>query len=417
MRSICLYFKVHQPVRLRKFSFFDIGKSDYYYDNYTNEMILSRVAENCYLPANKMILDLIRKYQGQFRVTFSISGTAIDQFKIYAPAVIESFRKLAATECVEFLAETYSHSLSALKNKTEFKRQVETHAVAIETLFGKKPAVFTNTELIYSDEIGAIVAEMGYKATMTEGPKQILKWRSPNYLYSNTINPALNILLKNDQLSDDIASRFSNTSWSGWPLTAQKYVSWLTKIPKEEKLVNLFMNYETFGEHHQFGTGIFKFLDSLPSTVLKKSDFEFMTPSEIIKHHQPISALQVPNPISWADEERNLTAWLGNELQQEAFEQLYRLSGMVDQCTDPAILKDWQYLQTSDHFYYMSTKYFSDSDIHAYLNPYDSPYEAFMNYMNVLNDFSIRLNRARLNPILKRIHSYQPVIIENFRCE
>ena len=394
MKSICLCFKVHQPVRLRLYRFFEMGNSDYYYDDYTNEMIIRRVTESCYLPANKIILDLIQKYQGRFRVSFSVSGTAIDQFKIYAPKVIESFRKLAATGCVEFLAETYSHSLSALKDKNEFRRQVESHATAIETLFGKRPTVFANTEFIYSDEIGAMVAAMGFKTTLTEGPGPILKWRSPNYLYNNAINPALMVLLKNDRLSDDVAFRFSNSAWSGWPLTARKYVSWLNKIPKEEEIVNLFMNYETFGEHQKLGSGIFKFLDTLPCEVLQKSDFEFMTPSEIAEHHEPISAVSVPCPISCTDQERDLTAWLGNELQQEAFEKLYGLSGMIGQCNDPALLKDWQYLQTSDHFYYMSTKYFSDGDVHAYFNPYDSPYMAFMNYMNVLNDFSIRLNRV-----------------------
>ena len=394
MRSICLYFKVHQPVRLRKLRFFEIGNSDYYYDDYNNELILRRIADNCYLPANKVILGLINKYQGRFRVSFSISGTAIDQFMFYAPEVIESFQELAATGCVEFLAEPYYHSLSALKNKTEFKRQAETHAIAIETLFGTRPTVFTNTELIYSDEIGATIAEMGYKATLTEGPNHILKWRSPNYLYRNAINPELTVLLKNYPLSDDIAFRFSNSDWSGWPLTAKKYVSWLNKIPKKEKIVNLFVDYETFGEHQKIETGIFKFLSLLPSSVFTKSDFEFMTPSDVVELYQPISTINVPYPISWADEERDLTAWLGNELQQEAFEKLYELSGMISQCTDPVLLKDWQYLQTSDHFYYMSTKYYSDGDVHAYFNPYDSPYEAFMNYMNVLNDFTIQLKRT-----------------------
>jgi len=370
-----------------------MGNSDYYYDDYTNEMILRRVAESCYLPANKIILDLINKYQGSFRIAFSISGTAIDQFKIYAPDVIESFRKLAATGCVEFLAETYSHSLSALKDENEFRRQVDSHATVIETLFGKRPTVFANTEFIYSDEIGAQVAGMGYKATLTNEPTPFLKWKCPNYLYKNAINPALMVLLKNERLSDDIAFRFSNSAWSGWPLTAAKYVSWLNKIPEEEKIVNLFMDYETFGEHQKLGSGIFKFLGSLPSEVLHNSDFQFMTPSEVAQHHQPVAAIDVPRPISCADQERDLTAWLGNELQQEAFEKLYVLSGMIGKCNDPALLKDWQYLQTSDHLYYMSTKYFSDGDVHAYFNPYDSPYMAFMNYMNVLNDFSIRLNR------------------------
>lgn len=393
MRSICLYFKIHQPVRLRKFRFFEMGNSDYYYDNFTNDTIIRRVSETCYLPTNKIILDLIAKYEGRFKIAFSISGTAIDQFKTYAPQVIESFRNLAATGCVEFLAETWSHSLSVLKNKSEFKNQVESHATAIQNLFGKKPAIFSNTEFIYSDEIGDLVAQMGFKAILTEGANHILGWRSPNYLYRNAISPALMVLLKNNQLSDDIAIRFSNSNWSGYPLTAQKYVSWLNKIPKEEKIVNLFINYESFGEHQKFGTGIFKFLESLPSVVFRKSDFEFVTPSDIIEKYQPIAALNVNNPISGADQKRNKTIWLGNELQNEAFEKLYSLSEMIGNCKDQAILKDWQYLQTSDHFYYMSTKYFSDGDIHSYLNPYESPYEAFMNYMNVLGDFSIRLKQ------------------------
>jgi alpha-amylase len=393
MRSICLCFQVHQPVRLKKFRFFEIGNSDYYYDDFNNEMIIRRVAENCYLPSNKIILDLINKYQGRFRVSFSISGTAIDQFKIYAPEVIESFRELAATGCVEFLAETYSHSLAVMKNKDNFKKQVESHSNEIETLFGNRPTVFANTGLIYSDEIGAIVADMGYKATLAEGPGHILKWRSPNYLYRNAINPALAVLLKNHRLSDDIASRFSNPDSSGCPLTAKKYVSWLNKIPKEEKIVNLFMDYETFGERQKKDTGIFEFLSLLPSVVFTKSDFDFMTPSEVVAHYETISTINMPSSNSWADKERDMTAWLGNELQQEAFGQLYGLNKMIDQCTDPNLLKDWQYLQTSDHFYYMSTKYFSDGDVHACFNPYDSPYEAFINYMNVLNDFTIRINR------------------------
>lgn len=408
MRSICLCFKVHQPVRLKKFRFFDIGNSDYYYDDYKNETIISRVAENCYLPANKIILDLINKYQGRFKVSFSISGTALDQFKIYAPEVIESFRELAATGCVEFLSETYFHSLAVIKNKTEFRKQVESHADEIEALFGKKPTVFSNTGLIYSNEIGAIVAELGYKAILAEGPSHILKWRSPNYLYQNAINPSLTVLLKNDSLSDDIAFRFSNADWSGWPLTAKKHVSWLNKIPEKEKIVNLFMDYETFGERQKSETGIFDFLNSLPLAVFRKSNFEFRTPSEVVEHHQPISTLNVPYPISWADGEKDLSAWRGNELQQEAFENLYELSDRIEQCSDPALLKDWHYLQTSDHYYYMSTKYFSDGDVHAYFNPYDSPYEAFMNYMNVLNDFTLRLNR-----IVKKNHADQFVMNKN----
>ncbi|MDP3432325.1 MAG: glycoside hydrolase family 57 protein, partial [Bacteroidota bacterium] len=310
-------------------------------------MILRRVTENCYLPTNKMILDLIHKHQGRFRVAFSISGTALDQFKIYAHEVIESFRELAATGCVEFLAGTYSHSLAFLNNKDEFKSQVETHSTAMETLFGKRPVVFANTGLSYSDEIGAMVAEMGYKATLSESPSHILKWRSPNYIYRNAIIPSLTVLLKNHWLSDDIAVRFSNSDWNGWPLTAKKYVSWLSKIRKEENVVNLFMDYETFGERHKKDMGIFEFLDLFPSAIFTKSDFKFMTPSEVVNNYQPISTLNMPSPISRVDAEWGITAWLGNELQQEAFEQLYGLQKMIDHCTDSDLLKDWQYLQTS----------------------------------------------------------------------
>lgn len=406
MKSLSLCFQVHQPVRLMKYRFFDIGSSDYYYDDPINEKIIRQVAHNCYLPSNKMILDLIKKNQGRFRIAFSISGTAIDQFKIYAPEVIDSFRALAATGCVEFLAATYSHSLVALMNKKLFKKQVETHSNVIETLFGKRPTVFKNTGLIYSNEIGATIAEMGYKAIMSAGPSHILKWRSPNYLYHNSINPALTVLLKNHRLSDDIAFRFSNADWSEWPLTTKKYVSWLKKIDKEENIVNLVMDYETFGERHNKDTGIFKFLELLPSAVFTNSDFEFMTPSEVAAHYSPISAINIPDPTSSADKEGDLSAWLGNELQQDAIEKLYKLSPLIDQCNDQNILTDWQYLQSSDHFYYMSTKCFSDGNDYGCFNPFDSPYEAFMNYMNVLNDFTIRLTRnvekKHLNSALKR---------------
>lgn len=393
MKSLCLCFQVHQPVRFKKFRFFDIGNSDYYYDDHNNEKIITRVAQNCYLPSNKLILDLINKNQGRFRVAFSISGTAIDQFKLYAPEVIESFRELAATGCVEFLAETYSHTLVALKNKEKFRQQVDTHATTIETLFGKRPTAFKNTGLIYSDEIGAMIAEMGFKTTLSAGPNHILKWRSPNYLYRNAINEDLTVLLKNHRLSDDISQRFSSVDWVGWPLTAKKYASWLNKISDEEKIVNLVIDYETFGERHKRDTGIFDFLALLPSAVFTKSDFEFLTPSEVSANYQPVAIINVPCPTSTADEERDLTAWLGNELQQDAIEKLYSLSQRIDLCTDPNLLKDWQYLQTSDHFSYMSTKYLFHGHADGVFSPYDSPYEAFMNYMNVLNDFTIRLNR------------------------
>lgn len=397
MKSICIYFAVHQPVRLKKIRFFDIGNSDYYYDDYQNECILQKVAQNCYLPANKIILELINKYQGLFKVAFSISGTAIDQFITYAPQVIDSFKELADTGCVEFVAETYSHSLASIKDKSEFKKQVKLNADAIESLFGLRPTVFANTELIYSDEIGELVAEMGYKAILTEGPHRVMKWRSPNYLYRNAINPSLAVLLNNEMLSNDIAYRFGDKNWSGWPLTESKYVSWMNKLPEKEKIVNLFLNYETFGERHKSESGILDFLNNLPLAVFRKSEFIFHTPSEILANYEPISKLNAPTPISWADSEKDLSAWLRNELQQEALENLYELSEKIEHCHDEKLLKDWQYLQTSDHFYYMSTKHHFNRAIHESCSPYDSPYEAFINYLNVLNDFTIRLNKT-LNP-------------------
>jgi alpha-amylase len=394
MRTICLYFQVHQPFRFRRYRFFDIGNEHYYYDDYSNESILRKVADKCYLPANKILLNLIRKFDGKFKIAMSISGIAIDQMELYAPDVLESFRKLAATGCVEFLAETNAHSLVALKDEEEFRFQVAEHVEKIEKYFGQTPAVFRNTELIYSDEIGAMVSRMGYKAMLTEGAKHVLGWKSPNYLYCNAINPKLKVLLKNFKLSDDIAFRFSNKGWEEYPLTAEKYVSWLNQIGKDEETVNLFMDYETFGEHQWEETGIFDFLKALPETVFAASDFTFSTPSEVAENLQVVSAVQVPYPISWADEERDLTAWLGNELQEEAFNKLYELGDKLKKVEDPVLKKDWDYLQVSDHFYYMCTKFFSDGAVHSYFNPYDTPYDAFINYMNVLNDFTLRVNAA-----------------------
>ncbi|HDS08076.1 MAG TPA: alpha-amylase [Bacteroides sp.] len=394
MRTICMYFQVHQPFRFRRYRFFDIGNDHYYYDDYSNETILQKVAEKCYLPANEMMLELIEKHQGKFRVAYSMSGIAVEQFKLYAPEVLESFKRLADTGHVEFLSETYSHSLASLKDGGEFERQVKAHRELMREHFGKAPKVFRNTELIYSDDIGARVAKMGYKAMLTEGAKHVLGWKSPNYLYCNALNPKLKLLLKNFKLSDDIAFRFSNKGWSEYPLTAEKYVEWLNRIPKKEEVVNLFLDYETFGEHQWKETGIFDFLKALPDMVFKHSPFTFSTPSEVADNLQVIAAANVPHAISWADEERDLTAWLGNEMQQEAFNKLYSLCDKVYSVEDPAIRQDYAYLQVSDHFYYMSTKFFSDGEVHSYFNPFDTPYEAFINYMNILGDFEIRLNAA-----------------------
>lgn len=404
MRTICLYFQVHQPFRLKRYRFFDIGADHYYYDDFSNKSIARKIAENCYLPANKIMLDLIGELGSKFKVAYSVSGMALEQFERYAPEVIESFKKLAATGQVEFLAETYAHSLASLTSKEEFFRQVQKHSRKIEQLFGQTPRVFRNTELIYSDGIGEMVSEMGFDAMLTEGAKHILGWKSPNYLYFNPSVKRLKLILKNYKLSDDIAFRFSDRNWSSWPLTAEKYVTWLKEIPKKEEVLNLFMDYETFGEHQWAETGIFDFLRAFPKAVLQKSDYEFHTPSEVAANLQPVAPIHVPYAISWADEERDISAWLGNELQWDAFNTLYRLRDAVARIDDPEIWRDWEYLQTSDHFYYMRTKFFaSDADVHKYFSPYTSPYDAFINYMNAVSDFADRVNKALKNADLEAI--------------
>ena len=391
MKSICFYFQVHQPFRYRRYRFFDIGNDHYYYDDYANESILRKVADRCYLPANQLMLELIKKHKGKFKIAYSISGLALEQFELYAPEVIDSFKALADTGYVEFLSETYSHSLVSLKNPELFKKQVADHDQLIEKFFGQKPKVFRNTELIYSDQIGEMVAQMGFKAMMTEGARHILGWKSPNFLYVNAVNPRLKVLMRNFKLSDDLAFRFSNQSWNEYPLTAEKFVKWISALEKDE-ICNIFLDYEAFGEHQAADTGIFKFMEHLPQTVFKQSKMTFVTPSEVAAKFQPVSMVSVPHPISWADEERDLSAWLGNELQDEAFNKLYELADRMSKITDSAMIKDWNYLQSSDHFYYMCTKFFSDGEVHKYFNPYESPYEAFINYMNVLSDFKLRLN-------------------------
>ena len=396
-KAICLYFQVHQPFRLRRYRFFEMGHEHYYYDDFMNESILRRISTNCYLPANRLLLDLIRKHNGKFRVTFSLTGIVIDQFRLYAPEVLASFRELAETGCVEFLAETNSHSLASLMDKDRFEMQVKVHCDKMQEYIGYQPTSIRNTELIYSDDIGSWMADMGYKAVVTEGAKHILGWKSPNYVYCNAINPRLKVLLRNYTLSDDIAFRFSNKDWSSYPLTADKYASWIKDLASSSEVVNIFMDYETFGEHQKRESGIFDFLKNLPDAVINKTPFSFMTVSEVADSYQPVSLLHVPSPISWADEERDLTAWMGNELQTAAVTKLYSMSDRVTRCNSEALLRDWVYLQSSDHFYYMSTKFFSDGAVHAYFNPYENPYQAFMNYMNVLSDFELRL--AKVCPV------------------
>ena len=389
-KSVCFYFQVHQPDRLRQFRFFDIGNDYHYLDDFSNRTIVRRVAERCYLPANRLLHDLILRHNGAFKVAFSISGVAIEQFERYAPEVIDSFKALAATGCVEFLSETYSHSLASLASTAEFKKQVKQHADMTKRLFGVKPTVFRNTELVYSDAIGAAVAEMGYTVMLTEGAKHILGWKSPDFVYVNAINPRLKLLLRNFNLSDDIAFRFSDKGWSGWPLTADKFADWAVSTLEKGDVLNLFMDYETFGEHQRSASGIFDFLNALPASVLAR-EIAFCTPSEAAGKYQPVAPLHVPFPISWADEERDTSAWLGNELQEEAFNKLYSLEADVNKTKDENLINVFRKLQESDHFYYMCTKFFSDGSVHSYFNPYDTPYEAFINYMNVLADFELRV--------------------------
>jgi alpha-amylase len=369
-----------------------MGHEHHYYNDFENKHILNRVAQKCYLPMNELLLNLIGRYGDKFRIAFSISGSAIEQLRDYAPQVIESFVQLARTGNVEFLAETYAHSLASLKSRSEFERQVNLHRSTIEELFGQKPTTFRNTELIYSDEIGEMVYNLGFDSMLTEGAKHVLGWKSPNHIYSNARKPELKVLLKNYKLSDDIAFRFSHQGWKEWPLTPEKFTGWLAKTDKTDEVVNLFMDYETFGEHQWRETGIFDFMKTLPAKIFKSTDFIFRTPADVAKILQPVAAIHVPYPISWADEERDLTAWLGNEMQDEAFGKLLGLEKKITNCNQPEILRDWYRLQNSDHFYYMCTKWFSDGDVHKYFNPYTSPYEAFINYMNVLSDFTIRVD-------------------------
>ena len=394
-KSICLYFQVHQPARLRLYRFFDIGKDSHYYDDFANRTILRRVAQKCYLPMNAQLLEQIKQGKGKFKVAFSISGSALDQFQRFAPEVIDSFRALAATGCVEFLCETYYHSLAALASDSEFTHQVIKHKRTIEELFGVTPTAFRNTELIYSNAIGEMVYGLGFKTMLTEGARHIMGWQSPNYVYGCEIQPKLKLLLRNYNLSDDIAFRFSNQSWEMWPLTPEKYLAWVKESAREDDIVNLFMDYETFGEHQSAASGIFDFMKALPEAVISDGTFSFVTPSEATKKHKAVGDLDVPDPISWADEERDVTAWLGNELQQEAFHKVYAMTEKLSIVGDPELWEDFGHLQESDHFYYMCTKFFSDGEVHKYFNPYDTPYEAFINYMNVLSDFQIRLDEKR----------------------
>ncbi len=389
MASVCFYFQVHQPYRLRRYTIFDSDAD--YFDEYHNQQIIHKVAEKCYLPTNKLILGLINKYPGRFKVAYSCTGVVLEQFERYAPEVMSTFHALADTGCVEFIAETYYHSLAFLHSREEFAEQVKMHSDLIEHHFNQRPRIFRNTELIYNNDLAAFVAQMGYQGILIEGADHILGYRSPNFLYHPPGHPKTTLLLKNYRLSDDIAFRFSDRNWAEWPLTTEKFADWVHQVNGNGYTVNLFMDYETFGEHQWADTGIFTFLEHLPEQIFAHPDDGFKTPSELIQAHKPSGELDVPYMISWADTERDLSAWLGNAMQSNALYELYRLEQQVKDSHDDDILQDWRKLQTSDHFYYMCTKYFADGDVHKYFNPYESPYDSYINFMNVLDNLQARL--------------------------
>ncbi len=390
MKAICFYFQIHQPFRLKRYRFFDIGNDHYYYDDFANDDIITRIARNSYIPAAESLLRMIEQTKGAFRCALSVTGVALEQIEQYVPEFLDLLKKLADTGKVEFLAETYDHSLASLSDPEEFRLQVKLHSDKIKELFGQTPKVFRNSELIYSDEIAPQVLAMGFKGCITEGAKHILGWKSPDYVYCAASAPKLKLLLKNDKLSDDISSRFSDTSWNEYPLTADKYIGWIADTPQEEQVFNLFMNLETFGEFQRRETGIFQFLEALPRFAAERG-VQFMTPSEAVKTFKAVGELSVPFPMSWADEARDTSAWLGNKLQNEAFSKLYSIAERVRLCDNRQLKQDWGRLQASDHLFYMSTKHFADGSSHAAFSPYETPFQAFTNYMNVLADFIVRV--------------------------
>ena len=375
MPSVCFYFQVHQPFRLKRYSFFDIGKDHFYEDDEKNKLILDKVSEKCYIKTNRKMLELINRHKGKFKVSYSISGACLEQFENHRPDVLQSFIDLAKTGCVEFISETYYHSLSFIYSKDEFRRQVEMHKEKIKTYFDQTPKVFRNTELIYNNEIAAFVEKMGYKAILCEGVDRYLGKRSPNFLYQ----PAF---------------RFSDRGWTEWPLHADTFASWVHKVAGNGEVVNLFMDYETFGEHQWEETGIFDFLDHLPKEILSHPDFDFKTISEAADQYKVRDIYDVPDYTSWADAERDLSAWLSNPMEKEAAARIYKLEENVKKTGNPDLMDVWGKMQTSDHFYYMCTKFWSDGDVHKYFSPYDSPYDAYIYYMNVLADFETTVEDA-----------------------
>jgi len=394
MPVIVPYFHVHQPFRIKAFDLFSIGDAIDYFDSQefrlNNQAILNKVALKCYLPTNACILDLLHKHP-EFHVSYSISGVLLKQLENYNPQVLDSFKALVATGRVELVNETFYHSLSFLYSKNEFYDQIRMHQDLLKKHFGVTPTAFRNTELIYSNDIAHLVAPLGYQVILAEGVDHILDWRSPNFVYHAKDLPELKVLLKNYRLSDDIAFRFSDKNWSGWPLTAEKYANWISAVNGNGHVVNLFMDYETFGEHQWADTGIFDFLARMPQEILKHPDNTFMTVSQAALAYPTVSPIDFPHLTSWADTERDLSAWISNPMQEEALKSLYQMEETIRASHDPDLMEKWRLLTTSDHFYYMCTKWFSDGDVHKYFSPNESPYEAFVHFMNVLHDLRLRV--------------------------
>jgi len=393
MTSVCIYFEVHQPMRLNHFSVFNIGGDNAhpsnYFDHKLNRQIFEKVAHKCYLPTNNLLLHLINKYDGKFRISFSLTGTFVEYCEQRLPEVLDSFKELFKTGAVDLIEETYYHSLSSLYDELdEFEEQVKMHRQMIKRVFNYKPRVFRNTEAIYDNRIAKKVAEMGYKGIITEGTEKILGWRSPNYLYK-PFNTDLKVLLRNYSLSDDVGFRFSARQWPGHPLTADKYAQWMSRC--EGHLVNLFMDYETFGEHHWDDTGIFDFLGHFPEEMFKHKNIDFVTVSEAVERYQPVGNIDVPWAISWADEDRDVSTWLGNDMQVACFSELKNIGRKVKEKGDKQLVDTWRRLQTSDHLYYVSTKGMEDGAVHAYFSHYDGPYDGFINYMNILQDLKQKI--------------------------
>jgi len=396
-RGIVLYLHVHQPFRVRQYSVFDTASKHDYFDETTyetdrnNEFIMNKVAEKSYRPMNALLEKLLATHP-EFRVSLSITGTFIEQAERWAPDVLESFKRLVDTGRVEIVAETYYHSLAFFYSREEFERQVEAHKQKIREVFGVETSVFRNTELAYNNELAQWADNYGFKGILAEGWDPVLEWRSPNYLYHPEGTKDISLLLKNYKLSDDLAFRFSNQAWTEWPLTVDKYHSWADAALGDQSVVNLFMDYETFGEHQWHDTGIFNFFEHFVSSWIGQDGNTFYTVSEAIDAHKPVGEISMPHTVTWADAERDLTAWLGNSMQQEALRHLYALEHDILRTGDMQLIADWRKLQTSDHVYYMCTKWFTDGDVHAYFSPYESPYEAFLFFMNALRDIRWRLH-------------------------